>query len=289
MRKFAYEHGKALISRMKEFSSLYYALDLNDPSCSPTELTHDAVTPVEDPAASVLPHDAVFVAPTAPVGGDGSLEAPLTSIQTAMDKACSRSPNATVVLRGGTHYISDTLLLGSQHSGLTVMAYPGESPVVSGGVEIQVDWKPFKVTTGQDAKNIWVSDVKGQVSAMPGLQIDGVRATKARYPNQPGGIETSCGYGCMVNSGQGEWTPPQFNKFGKVQYYEDEVPEHTRNDTHWGFEHYMIGREGLCSVYDPPVSYWCSEHTSGGGAFAFRRKLWPIGIDFRSGVPSWVV
>ena len=32
----------------------------------------------------------------------------------------------------------------------------------------------------------------------------------------------------------------------------------------------MIGVDGLCSVYDPPVSYWCSEHPSGGGAFAFR-------------------
>jgi hypothetical protein len=32
----------------------------------------------------------------------------------------------------------------------------------------------------------------------------------------------------------------------------------------------MIGLNGLCSVYDPPVSYWCSEHPSGGGAFAFR-------------------
>ena len=27
---------------------------------------------------------------------------------------------------------------------------------------------------------------------------------------------------------------------------------------------------GLCGVYDPPVSYWCSQHPSGGGAFAFR-------------------
>lgn len=36
------------------------------------------------------------------------------------------------------------------------------------------------------------------------------------------------------------------------------------------FSHYMIGINGLCSVYDPPVSYWCSEYTSGGGAFAFR-------------------
>jgi hypothetical protein len=42
----------------------------------------------------------------------------------------------------------------------------------------------------------------------------------------------------------------------------------------------MIGINGLCSVYDPPVSYWCSEHTAGGGAFAFRT---PIGTGPRAG------
>lgn len=57
----------------------------------------------------------------------------------------------------------------------------------------------------------------------------------------------------------------------------------------------MIGINGLCSVYDPPVSYWCSEHPrlapsraslanhgprSGGGAFAFRT---PSGITPKAG------
>ena len=44
---------------------------------------------------------------------------------------------------------------------------------------------------------------------------------------------------------------------------------------------YMIGVDGLCSVYDPPVSYWCSEHPSGGGAFAFRT---PSGVTPKAGV-----
>ena len=34
---------------------------------------------------------------------------------------------------------------------------------------------------------------------------------------------------------------------------------------------------GHCSVYEPPVSYWCSEHPSGGGAFSFRV---PSGLTF---------
>jgi hypothetical protein len=31
--------------------------------------------------------------------------------------------------------------------------------------------------------------VQGQVKDVPGLQLDGVRSTRARFPNLPGGIE----------------------------------------------------------------------------------------------------
>eukprot|EP00966_Prymnesium_polylepis_P319550 7375996-Prymnesium_polylepis.1 len=30
--------------------------------------------------------------------------------------------------------------------------------------------------------NVWVADIAGQVDDVPGLQVDGVRATRARYP-----------------------------------------------------------------------------------------------------------
>lgn len=36
------------------------------------------------------------------------------------------------------------------------------------------------------------------------------------------------------------------------------------------FQQYMVGVGGHCEHYTPPVSYWCSEHPSGGGAFSFR-------------------
>lgn len=86
-------------------------------------------------------------------------------------------------------------------------------------------------------------------------------------------------YGSMIPSKQGLWTPPDFDKFGKVDFYTDANASHTRPDKGW-FEHYMIGVNGLCSVYDPPVSYWCSEHPSGGGAFAFRT---PSGVAPKPG------
>lgn len=44
----------------------------------------------------------------------------------------------------------------------------------------------------------------------------------------------------------------------------------------------MVGVHGNCDVYDPPLSYWCSENPSGGGAFAFRV---PSGLTYPQSVP----
>eukprot|EP00966_Prymnesium_polylepis_P020804 478798-Prymnesium_polylepis.1 len=84
----------------------------------------------------------------------------------------------------------------------------------------------------------------------------------------------------MIASHDADWTPPDFNKYGPVQFYTDNISAHDRPNGNL-FEHYKIGINGLCSVYDPPVSYWCSEHPSGGGAFAFRT---PSGVVPQAGV-----
>jgi hypothetical protein len=66
MRKYAYEHGQTLIPRAGKFESLYYALDLNDPNCSPTPLKEKSPVP-EKKLSTVLP-PAIFVSPS----GDGT-------------------------------------------------------------------------------------------------------------------------------------------------------------------------------------------------------------------------
>jgi len=281
MRKLAYAYGKKLLPRMGSFESLYYALDLNSQGCH-TAL--DGPSPV--PLQFELPDHAIYVAPDGDDAASGTLQAPIRSLQLAVDSAAQAG--AAVVLRGGTHFLEETLHLGPQHSGLTISTHPGENAQISGGKLLDVSWKPYNVWPGHDQDtsrstkspnpNIWVADVRRQVSDVPGLQIDGVRATRARYPNLPWGIEASCGYGCMIPGGKGKWTPPDFNRFGKASFFFDHVPEHRRNTSGGWFNNYMIGVNGLCSVYDPPVSYWCSEHPSGGGAFAFRT---PTGLTYK--------
>jgi hypothetical protein len=44
------------------------------------------------------------------------------------------------------HYLSESLLLTSKHSYIRVVGMPGEKAVVSGGVELNVSWKPYNVT-----------------------------------------------------------------------------------------------------------------------------------------------
>mmetsp|Transcript_735 Transcript_735/g.1309 ORF Transcript_735/g.1309 Transcript_735/m.1309 type:complete len:790 (-) Transcript_735:142-2511(-) len=272
MRKLAYDYGKKLLPRMGAFESLYYALDLNSADCH-------AILQGPEPSMPhfELPREAIFVSVDGQDSAPGTLSAPLRSLQQAVDLAAEKG--VAVVLKGGTHYLPDTLHLGPQHSGLTISGFPGEHAEVSGGQELKVTWTPHEVSGGS---NIWVANISGQVSEVESLQINGERATRARYPNMPNGIEASCGYGCMISGGKAKWTPPNFTKFGKVKYHTDKTPEHYRNTTKNWFNEYMIGVDGLCSVYDPPVSYWCSEHPSGGGAFAFRT---PIGMkyDFPNG------
>jgi len=97
---------------------------------------------------------------------------------------------------------------------------------VSGGVRLRnLGWKPHDVTksgqtktAGQTKKpaagapsfppNIWVAEIGDQVSSVPSLQMDGARLTRARFPNLPGGVEVSAGYGGVIPGARALRSPP---------------------------------------------------------------------------------
>lgn len=275
-RKLAYAYGRKLLPRMGAFESLYYALDLNSDSCHTemkAEATHNShATPDLPPGWRDA---AVFV----DVHGDdtqvGSESHPLRSLQVACDRAIARGAEIPlVILRAGTHFLTETLSLGPQHSKLLISSYPNERVEVSGGKKLQVAWTPYNLT----GANIWVSDVTGQVQEVETLQVDGVRATRARYPNMPQGVEVSCGYGCTIHGSQQTWIKQTFP--GNSTNYTDTTPQHYRNTSVWNwFKQYEIGVGGECSIYDPPVSYWCAEHPQGGGRPGAER---PAGVIYKS-------
>jgi len=91
----------------------------------------------------------VFVDPA--VGSDvnpGSQAAPKRTIPGALSVTrTSGSASPTIILRGGTYYINATISLTPGDSGLTITAFDGETPVVSGGVPVAVSsWAPYNVT-----------------------------------------------------------------------------------------------------------------------------------------------
>ena len=84
--------------------------------------------------------------------GTGSLEKPFKSIARALAATRDSSGNEdTIVLRGGVFYNTSTQVLTRGDSGLTIQAYPGEEPWVSGGILLEgLQWQPYNVSKHQE-------------------------------------------------------------------------------------------------------------------------------------------
>ena len=118
----------------------------------------------------------------APAGSDanpGTLSRPFATLQHAQE-AARRKPGI-VYLHGGTHYLDRPLVFTEADSGTATKpavwtAYPGTTPVVSGGRRLQnLQWKP--ATNG-----IWSTPVPADLETEE-IFINGERQHLARYPN----------------------------------------------------------------------------------------------------------
>lgn len=91
----------------------------------------------------------------------------------------------SVIVRGGKYFLDKTLLLGPKDSGsrgcpIIYTAYPGEEPILSGGVKVS-GWKPYKGNIFQ-AEVPWVRRRTCRVPRIRQLFCNGVRQRRARYP-----------------------------------------------------------------------------------------------------------
>ena len=75
--------------------------------------------------------------------GLGSESSPFDTIQFGLDTCAERAECSAVVLRGGTHYLPETIVVTPKHSHTKLMAYPGEPAVVSGGIKVNAEFKPY--------------------------------------------------------------------------------------------------------------------------------------------------
>ena len=110
-------------------------------------------------------------------GGDdqnpGTLVAPLRSLAKAVAASRYRTSDvakAKIVLRAGRHAISSNLTLGPQDAGLSIVAYRGESPTISGGAPV-TGWT---LVSG----SLWRAPWNGR--AFRQMYVDGVRARRTR-------------------------------------------------------------------------------------------------------------
>lgn len=235
-----------------------------------------------------LSHKTVFVVDPSRVDA-ARTERPVFRTVAAAAAAAAELPAAArpvaVVLRGGTHYLDETLeLTAAGHSEVTFMSAPGEQATMSGAVPLKsLKWEPFDVdkVTGH---NIYVAEVGPEAGDdITGLRVEGDRAIRARYPNSdPEQVQATCddgktsAEGCpyiMAFQEPQNWTTPKS--------YPDPRTVAATSPNRYAvapeFGTYSIGVGGACSVYTPPESYWCSNHTSGGGAFTFRT---PSGLRY---------
>jgi len=103
----------------------------------------------------------------------GTLKRPFATIERARDEvrklvAASLKENVTVFIRGGTYLLAHTVVFGLADSGtkehtITYAAYPGETPVLSGGVRIS-GWHRLKDSAALPPAahgKVWVTDVPG--------------------------------------------------------------------------------------------------------------------------------
>lgn len=118
----------------------------------------------------------------------GTLERPFATIQKAqreVRKILRKGPDRDVLvyIRGGTYILDEPLVFGPKDSGseqisVTYAAYPGEEPVLSGGVGIE-GWEKVK-------NNLWktqLPDVRRGKWQFRQLFADGDRLPRGRFPN----------------------------------------------------------------------------------------------------------
>ena len=160
-----------------------------------------------------------------------------------------------IVLRAGTYFQPDPVVLGAQDSGLTIQSYDGETAWLSGAKKLAPAWKPFN-TSGQP---LFVADLAGQIAelggSIPGLRVNGLRAVRARYPN----FDPEVGFGSDLSAAGYLPTTPDPPLTAVLP------PWPYKNTTAYGYHQFVLGIGGACKDFTPQAGYWCGNHTQGGG------------------------
>jgi len=277
VRKLAYEYGLKQLS-LDALPALHDALEL--PARCGTAPIAERAPRHTAPSFAVDAATKLYVDYAA--GSDsaaGTFAAPLKTVQKAVAVARGKPKPAAIVLRGGTHYATETVRLGAADSGLTLVNYAGETAWLSGAHPLmKLEWKPDKARQAQSI-NAWVADVSSVdaavLGAARGLRVNGSRGTPARYPNANMELDQFPVGWLAPSTELDHWLPR--NATGKTHQITVRSPNRTGA---LNFVNYKVGINGSCAHFTPQVSFWCASKTGGGGASPYTL---PGGLTFNTG------
>lgn len=176
------------------------------------------------------------VAPDGHDANPGTKDRPFATLTRARDavrrmKKTSKEP-ITVYIRGGTYYLDEPLVFTAEDSGsrqapVRFVAYKDEKPVLSGGVKLDLTWRPYRDGIFQ-AKMPAVR--KGKLTFTQ-LFVNGRRQHPARYPNFADDYRYN-GPGCSADSTSIERVRRWKNPTGGFV--------HGLSSHRWGSLHYRI-------------------------------------------------
>ncbi len=143
----------------------------------------------------------LWVSPTGNDGNPGTTLAPFASLDHALQIArksrgapgAQENAGVQIVLRGGLYVPTATLRLQAEDSGTArsptvIAALPGETPILSAGLEI-TNWRPAGVVSGLPEVSrgkVWAAalpKVDGHFLEFRQLWVNGSKAVRAREPN----------------------------------------------------------------------------------------------------------
>jgi len=125
----------------------------------------------------------IYVSPDGNDQASGTLSAPVKTLQRAaeLSRAKAGEVQVSIYLSGGRYPLTSPLMLGPEEAGSTEApviwkARPGENPVICGGIQVN-DWE-------QEEDGLWSTRLPDSYQGtFRSFYVNGVRATRARHPN----------------------------------------------------------------------------------------------------------
>ncbi len=163
----------------------------------------------------------IHVSPDGDDANPGTLDRPLQTFAAAQQVARATEA-ATVVFRGGTYYLPETVIITPDDSGTTYASADGETVVLSGGLQLDLQWRPYRDGILQAATPAGLEPDQ--------LFVDGRRQHMARYPNYDPDARPYNGAAADAFSPQraARWADPTGGYI------------HSMHRAHWGGYHYRI-------------------------------------------------